>query len=241
MEIVIAALLLAIVGMAVLGSYPLGAGQLAEALTGASAILSGTLVGASASAIVSGGRTIVLTLSGDTWVASGAAFDAERQNIIDGLDSAQAGPFGWDAVVKAGLAVGAVVRTSDTVVTITLSAFPTYAITATETITATIPGSALALGAPLVASPTVSITRTQAGLMPRHMNNRIESYLLDPASVAYSNPQRPLLGIVDPTVNSLTANITYYLNNNAVAQGGNPNLSTRGGRFMALMNASAGS
>lgn len=35
--------------------------------------------------IVSGGRTIILTLTGDTFV-SGAAFDAQRQAIIDGLD-----------------------------------------------------------------------------------------------------------------------------------------------------------
>ncbi len=77
--------------------------------------------------------------------------------------------------------------------------------------------------------------------MAGHINSRMETYLLDPASVAYSNPQSPLLGVVDPTVNCLTANITYYLNNNAVAQGANPLLSTRGSRFMGLINAAAGS
>ena len=32
-----------------------------------------------------GGKTVILTLSDDTWVAAGATFDAQRQNIIDGI------------------------------------------------------------------------------------------------------------------------------------------------------------
>jgi len=39
-----------------------------------------------------------------------AAFDDVRQSIITGLDSAQAEGTGWDAVVKAGLAVTTVVK-----------------------------------------------------------------------------------------------------------------------------------
>lgn len=75
----------------------------------------------------------------------------------------------------------------------------------------------------------------------KHILNRIQTYLLNPASVAYSNPQAPLTPIVDPTVSNNTPNITYYLNNNAVAQGANPLLSTRGGRLQALLLAAAGS
>ncbi|KKM17286.1 hypothetical protein LCGC14_1677300, partial [marine sediment metagenome] len=71
-------------------------------------------------------------------------FDDVRQSIIDGLDSAQAESNGWDAVVKAGISVTDVVRTSDTVVTITLPAFVNYDITAQETITVTVPAAALA-------------------------------------------------------------------------------------------------
>ena len=89
--------------------------------------------------VISGGGTIVLTLINEMWVASGATFDAERQSIINGLDSAQAEANGWDAVVKAGLAVTDVVRTSDRVVTVTLPAFAGYNITANETVTATVP------------------------------------------------------------------------------------------------------
>ena len=67
-----------------------------------SATLTGTITASVVeSDIVTGGKTIILTLTGDTWVAAGAAFNAQRQNIINGIDSAQAEATGWDAEVKA--------------------------------------------------------------------------------------------------------------------------------------------
>lgn len=90
-------------------------------------------------------------------------FDDIRQAIINGIDSAQAEGTGWDAVVKAGLPLTAVVRTSDTVVTVTLPAFASYDITADETITATVPAVAVAGVAPIVATPTFSITAFVVG------------------------------------------------------------------------------
>jgi len=128
-----------------------------------SAVLTGTLVPTVTEAdIVTGGKTVIITLTGDTWVAAGATFDAERQNIINGLDSAQAEAAGWDAVVKATAAVTDVVRTSSTVVTITLEAFASYNVTATETITCTIPASALVSVLSLVATPTFTVTAVGA-------------------------------------------------------------------------------
>jgi hypothetical protein len=125
--------------------------------------LSGTVTDDSEPDIRAGGSTIILTLTGDSWVAAGAPFDAERQNIIDGLTSAGAEAAGWNAVVQAGLAVTDVVRTSNTVVTVTLPAFAGYDIAATETITATVPASALVTsGVPVVAAPTFDVT-TVAG------------------------------------------------------------------------------
>jgi hypothetical protein len=105
--------------------------------------------------VVNGGKQIILTLTEDTWVASGATFNATRAAIIAGIDSAQSEATGWDAEVKAKQAVTIVVRTSDTVVTITFTASAAYAITASETITVTVPAAALVGGAPLVASPTL--------------------------------------------------------------------------------------
>lgn len=113
--------------------------------------------------VVTGGKTIILTVTNDTWVTTGATFDAQRQNIINGIDSAQAEATGWDAEVKAKQGVAGVVRTSDTVVTITLDAQAAYNITATETITATIPATALTGNAQVVASPTFTITSTASG------------------------------------------------------------------------------
>lgn len=129
---------------------------------GASAAVTGTAGdGATEAEIVAGGGTIVLTVTGDTFVAAGATFDAQRQAIIDGIDSAQAEANGWDAT-RSGIAVTDVVRTSDTVVTITLPALASYAITSNEALTVTIPGAALTGAAPVVASPIITITATSA-------------------------------------------------------------------------------
>lgn len=93
------------------------------------------------SEVKAGGQTIILTISQGKWAKAGTAFNAARQAMIDGLDSAQAEAAGWDAEVKAKEVVTAVVRTSDTVVTITLTASGSYATTVTETITITVPAA----------------------------------------------------------------------------------------------------
>jgi hypothetical protein len=142
-------------------SYPLQAKRRTrkQSIGEAAISVTGTIVGANESAIVAGGRTIILTITfGDTWVAAGATFDAQRQNIINGLNSAGAEANGWNNVVRATAAVTDVVRTSATVVTITLEAFATYNITASETITVTVPATALVLNAPVVAAPTFTIS-----------------------------------------------------------------------------------
>ena len=124
-----------------------------------SAVVTGTAVsGLTESDVVSGGKTIIITLTNDTWVASGATFNAQRQNIIDGLDSAQSETTGWNAEVRDKEVVTAVARTSDTVVTITLTAAAAYDVTSDETITVTIPATALTGGTEVVASPTIGVT-----------------------------------------------------------------------------------
>ena len=107
--------------------------------------------------IVSGGKTIILTITGyDIWKDVG--FDDTRQSIIDGINSNFSESTGWNSEVRDNLAVTAVVRTSDKIVTITLSAQGRYAITADETITATVPASSLeSISAAVVASPTITI------------------------------------------------------------------------------------
>ena len=122
------------------------------------AALTGTLSDdATESQIVAGAETLIVTLTGDTWDATIGADNAKTTALIAGIDSAQAEGTGWDAVVKANLDYNDVVRTSDTVVTITLGAEATYEITATETITVTVPATAVAGTDALVATPTFNI------------------------------------------------------------------------------------
>ncbi len=126
-----------------------------------SAALSGTITSSTLETdIVSGGKTVILTLTGTTWLAADTGpigSEANSQAIIDGIDSAQAEANGWDAVVKANLLTSAITRTSATVATITLPVFGPYSITATETITATIPAEAIAGASPIVASTTPTV------------------------------------------------------------------------------------
>jgi len=124
------------------------------------AVLTGTSSdGLTETEITSGGETIIITLTNDTWVASGATFNAQRQAIIDGMDAAESEGTGWNAEVRDKEVVGAVVRTSDTVCTITLTAAGSYNITSNETITVTVPAAAMVTNAvDITATPTIGAT-----------------------------------------------------------------------------------
>jgi len=124
-------------------------------------MLSGTILNATMTAdIIAGGKTILLTLMSDTWVASGSVFNAERQGIIDGLDSSGMEANGWDAEIS-NLPVTDVVRSSNTLVTITLSALVNYSIISQESITSTVPATALVTsGSPLVSATMFTIQPT---------------------------------------------------------------------------------
>lgn len=104
-----------------------------------------------------GGETIIITIANATWVAAGAAFDAQRQAIINGVTSAQAETRGWNAQVRDTIPVTDVVRTSDTVVTVTLSAATGHAITTNETITVTVPDAAHSGTGNITGTPTFQV------------------------------------------------------------------------------------
>lgn len=124
-----------------------------------SAALTGTITaGVNEADIVTGGKTLIITLTGDTWIAAGAAsFDLQRDEIIAGCTSAQSETLGWNLVPKALQGLAGVVRTSDTVVTITWDAQATYNITANETITVTVPSTATVGANTLIATPTFGV------------------------------------------------------------------------------------
>lgn len=111
----------------------------------------------------SSGNASATTSATDPWVSviiellPSTPFTSARSSIATGLDSAQSEAAGWDAKVKPNIPVANVVRTSDTVTTITLHAQADYDITAQETITWTIPAAALDGNAAIVATPTFTI------------------------------------------------------------------------------------
>ena len=124
-----------------------------------SVALTGTVTNDAETDIRVGSSTILLTLTDDSWVLDDGTFAAQRQNIINGLVSAQGETNGWNNVVQGGLQVTDVVRTSNTLVTITLPALAGYDITAQETITVTVPASALAQSSiAIVGNPTFDVT-----------------------------------------------------------------------------------
>ena len=113
--------------------------------------------------IVNGGQIITITLSNDTWQASGNAFNQVRQIILNGFNSAQSENAGWNKQVRDKQPITAVVRTSNTVVTVTLAAAPDYDITVAETITVTVPAEALVTSTtPLIAATTIGVTADAA-------------------------------------------------------------------------------
>lgn len=130
-----------------------------------SCALTGTITDDTESDIVSGGSTIILTLTGDTFVTG----TASENGIAAGSDSNVAATgTSWDSLVKGDLDNADVVISTTTVAndtaTITMPAYATYDITETETITWTIPAASLTTsGSPVDASPTFNITHVAAG------------------------------------------------------------------------------
>ncbi len=120
------------------------------------AVSTGTL--STEAGVVAGGQTIILTVTDDTFVATVGADNSITTALIAGIDAAQVEAGGWDAIVRPLITFADVVRTSDTVVTITLPAAPLYAITADELVTATIPAVALTAAAEIVATSPLTIT-----------------------------------------------------------------------------------
>lgn len=98
------------------------------AVTG-TAIASGVLE----SEIVTGSETLILTLTKGTWKAT--LDEDDKLAIVALLDGSVAAGTGFDAQVVAAMDDSNVERTSATVVTVTLPAAASYAITGDETVT----------------------------------------------------------------------------------------------------------
>jgi len=140
-----------------------GIGAFIQTAGGISVTVTGTAVPTQTEAdIVTGGKTIILTLTGDTFVTGTSSEDG----IAGGSDSdIAASGTNWDSLIKTALDnTDVVLSVGDTVATITLPAFATYDIPTTETITWTIPAASLTTSAtPVIATPTHTVTAVVSG------------------------------------------------------------------------------
>jgi hypothetical protein len=136
-----------------IASAPFNSGGATAALTG-SAVVNGAVE----SAIISGGQTIIITLTGAVWDATIGADNAITDALIANITSTSGEAAGWTAQIIGGdgsLDFNDVVRTSDTIVTITLPASASYSLVAEESVTVVVPGSCVQKGiTPVIASPT---------------------------------------------------------------------------------------
>jgi len=109
--------------------------------------------------VSAGGKTLVITLTNDTWQAAGTPFNQVRQIILNGITSAQTEITGWNKEVRDKEPITSVIRTSNTVATITWTAAPDYDVTINEVITDIVPDEALASStSPVTATPTIGVT-----------------------------------------------------------------------------------
>ncbi len=117
--------------------------------------------------ITTGGKTIIITLTGDTFKAAGTGpigSTADTQALIDGFDAASSPTNGWNNEVRDKAAPTEVVRTSSTVATWTVVAQAGYDISSQETITGTIPTDVLVTGAgAITATPAFTIDAVVSG------------------------------------------------------------------------------
>ena len=88
------------------------------------------------------GMFFELTLTGSAWV-SGAAFDAVRQSIINGIVGSSADPAGWNSLVSPVIQVTDVVRLYDTLIRVNIPKIDGYGPSATESINITVPAAAI--------------------------------------------------------------------------------------------------
>ena len=132
--------------------------------------VTGTIVpgGCTESEVVAGGKYIDITVTGTTWVAAGATFNAQRQNILNGITAATSPANGWNDEWRDKEAVTAVVRTDDNNVRVTMSSQAaisgTFDIPSNISITCTIPGTATEAGNPITATPNFVISAEQIGV-----------------------------------------------------------------------------
>lgn len=134
----------------------------------ASAVITGTMTAAvDEDDITAGGKTIIITLTGDTFKSAGTGpigSTADTQALIDGFDAASSPANGWNNEVRDNALTSEVVRTSSTAATWTVADQSGYDISAQETVTPTIPIAVLVIGdEAITGAPTFTIDAVGVG------------------------------------------------------------------------------
>ena len=110
--------------------------------------------------VITGSKTIIATISDDTWLSTLGADNAATTAWLNGLTSDRNGSGEWDTRVRDNLVYTDLTRNSDTVATLVLPA-SIYEPEGNETITLTVDVSTMtSTAADVTASPTISITIT---------------------------------------------------------------------------------
>lgn len=141
----------------------------------ATAVLTGSAIATiNEDDITTGGETIIITLTDDTFKAAGTGpigSTADTQALIDGFDAASTPANGWNNEVRDKALTSEIVRTNSTVATWTIAAQAGYDISSQEVITGTIPTDVLVTGAAaVVATPTFTIDPVSGISIPVIMN-----------------------------------------------------------------------
>ena len=105
-------------------------------------------------------NSIIVIVTNDTLKSFTQAI---KQAIIDNLTSAQSEDNGWNNRVRSELQTPSVTRVTSAIYRIDLPPFPALAITATETITVTVPAVALDSATAITVSPTFAVTDVDVG------------------------------------------------------------------------------
>ena len=129
------------------------------AVATASVVITGTAITELLeSDVITGSKTLIFTVADDTWVATLGDDNSISTDFFAGLDSDVNESTGWNTKVRDVLAHGSLTRDSGTVATIILPATTDYGITADETVTMTVPATALDGALAATATPTFDVT-----------------------------------------------------------------------------------
>ena len=99
---------------------------------------------------------VTVTLSGDTWVDAVGADDfgdGPTTDLINGITAGVSSLTGWNNIIRPGIQPANVERVDDATVVITVSEFFDFDIQQPETVTVTVPASALVSDMAIVAAP----------------------------------------------------------------------------------------